>query len=49
MTSGAREAENALLSPSKYDRLALAQVPRYQWLPGYRDRVPWIILLFIYF
>ena len=41
MTSDARDAENALLPPTEYDRLAQTRVPRAEWFPRYRDRVPW--------
>ena len=41
MTSDARDAANALLSPAEYDRLAPTRVHRAVWFPGYRDRVPW--------
>ena len=41
MTSDARDAENALLSPAEYDRLSPTRVHRAVWFPGYRDRVPW--------
>ena len=40
LPSDAREAKNDLLPAAEYDRLAPARVPRDQWFPGYRDRVP---------
>ena len=41
MTGSPRYAENAVLPPAEYDRLAPTRVPRAEWFPGYRDRVPW--------
>ena len=40
LPSDARETENDLLPEAKYARLAPTRVPRDQWFPGYRDRVP---------
>ena len=40
MSSDVRDAENLLLPPAEYDRLAPARVPRYQWFLAYRGRVP---------
>ena len=41
MTDDARDAKNTLISPAEYDRFAPTRVPRAQWFPGYRDRIPW--------
>ena len=41
MNSDARDADNTLLPPAEYNRLAKTRVFRAEWLPGYRDRVPW--------
>ena len=41
MTSSTRDAEDALLPPVEYNRLAPTRVSRAEWFPGYRDRVPW--------
>lgn len=40
MNSDPRETENDLLSPDEYSHLPQTQVPRDQWFPGYRARVP---------
>ena len=41
MTGSPRDAENAVLPPAEYDRLAPTRVHRAGWFPVYRDRVPW--------
>uniref|UniRef100_A0AAV1U8Q9 Uncharacterized protein n=1 Tax=Peronospora matthiolae TaxID=2874970 RepID=A0AAV1U8Q9_9STRA len=41
MTCSPQDAENTVLPPAEYDRLAPTWGPRAEWLFGYRDRVPW--------
>ena len=41
MTGSPRYAENAVIPPAEYDRLAPTRLPRAEWFTGYRDQVPW--------
>ena len=40
VTDDDSDAVNAVLSPQEYEELSPTKIPRSQWIPGYRERVP---------